>query len=433
MMAFAPDEQLNNEFIPDDGFIPDPEPAQPKKLFGGVRGDIESRAFNLAQGIESGQTLPETVLQTAGQATGLGFDILGRGLSSITPEFIKKPIRAGIQRIFQTEPVQKITGKVQEVAEKHPRLFRNVEAGVNIAGFVPAISGLSRLGQSGFQAGKLGISTIRGQLAERAEQKLLQEALKLTQPVLGKRETIQVFEKAGKPGGIDQKSKFGKITKQPTLEEVEIAQTAQPFIGGSKGVSRNLYNLNQEIGRFSSSEVRPFLHQNPRIFNLNQFESRLKKIEPPDWIKADVTAEKTYNLVRQRMVDAAKQNPKNMEGLWDSRIDFDNIVERQFGGAVFDPNKRGFVNQAVRDMRKATNEFIGESIGDRRFAEAMKRLTRLYEARGNIAEQKYKLLDKNFLQRYYTEHPGTAKFITRVGLGTGGLYGYFQLRDFLGD
>ena len=122
-----------------------------------------------------------------------------------------------------------------------------------------------------------------------------------------------------------------------------------------------------------------------------------------------------------------------MEGLWDSRIDFDRIVEQQFGGAVFDPAKRSFVNQAVRDMRRATNDFIGNSIWDKRFAGSMKRLNRLYEARGNIAEQNYKLLDKNFVQRFYKTHPGSTKLLTRIGLGTSGIYGYFQLRDLLGD
>ena len=269
-----------DEFLDGGSFTIEEEQAQPKRLsfLQGVKQDVGERSVRFAEGVEAQkrkeQTGLETGVQLVGQAAGLGYDILGRGASAITPEFVEQPVRRLFGKIG--EGIAKIPGvsKIAQEVSERPRLARNIEAGVNIAGVVPAVKGL----QTGYRLGRGGIQTTRGALASRTEQKGLQEAVNLTKPVLGKQEVIATFEKAGKPGGITQKGKLGKITKQPTLEEIEVAQTAQPFISKSRGISRNLYNLNQEVERFSTQEARPFLKQNPRIFNLNQLESHLKKV-----------------------------------------------------------------------------------------------------------------------------------------------------------
>lgn len=247
--------------------------------------------------------------------------------------------------------------------------------------------------------------------------KQIEDAVEMTSPALNKKGKIEAFAQAGRPGGV-AKTKLGSPVRTPNKEDIEVAKAALPHLEGKNAV-KSVQNLNNEIAKFSDETVRPYLQANPRAYNPRTLAAHLNKIDPPDWIKADATAERTYRLVKDRMLQAAQENPGTMEGLWDSRKSFDQIVKRQFGDAVFDINKRAYVNQAIRDMRQAVNDFIVNQTGDSQFSESMRYLSRLYRAVDNIAEKNYQLVNAPSKVKKLFKTVGKGVGYTALGIGTG--------------
>ena len=249
--------------------------------------------------------------------------------------------------------------------------------------------GVAKLGKAAIN----GMGGARRLFADRKLSKEIESTMEMITPLMDKKAKIAALAQAGKPGGV-ARGRLGTTVRTPNKEDVEVAKAVMPFIK-KKNPSASVENINEEIGRFSDDSLRPYLQANPRAYNPQTLNKKLAEVEPPDWIKADSVAERTYTLVKNRMMQAAQQHPGTMEGLWDSRVSFDQTVKQQFGDAALDPTKRAFVNRAVRDMRGAVNDFIAESTGDSQFKQAMKYLSRLFMARDNISEKYYKVVESS--------------------------------------
>lgn len=283
------------------------------------------------------------------------------------------------------------------------------------------LAGAELLGiaQSGKKVFNRGISFLQ----KRAASKVDDAIIDLTQPILKKQTKIQAFEQSGKPGGATISSKKGKIKIQPTAKDRQVAASVVDIVDPKKNPIQNLNKVNKAIEDISETQVTPFLKNNPRTFNIATIESKLNAIEPPDIIKSDVTLKNTYNLVRQRMIETIRKGKKDMFGLWGSRKEFDNIVADQFGDIIYSSEKNTAVKRGVLDMRRAVNEFIGESVGDSNFSEYMNQLNNMYIARHNIAEKSYKLFETTARQRFFQSHPLLKKVTQTTAIGGAGAVG----------
>lgn len=114
-----------------------------------VKNIIKTRADKLSTGYQAQmagkQTRGESVLQTLGQTAGAAGDILfsgaSRALSGITPDFIEKPVVSGATKLLskavQTPLVSGAMSKYQQFSEENPRAARNIGAVANIATALP--------------------------------------------------------------------------------------------------------------------------------------------------------------------------------------------------------------------------------------------------------------------------------------------------------
>ncbi len=398
--------------------------------------------------------------------------ILGKGVADVTTQVVKtafeplaKPVGALIsflsdkisdipmvQRLATTNAVSKVlntisnTSQTVEQAKKaHPDLADALDTLVTIGGTVigekplqtateSVVNTSKNLAEKGINlAGKVD-TRLGGEAAQKAleatKNSAISESLDLTKPLLNKKESIAAFEKAGQKGGVTQTNTLGKYSVEPTLKDVEIAKSVQGLVSKKNGPIDNIVNINQEISRISDSEIKPFLEKNYQPKNPNTppitkqtIDSYIKKnAEVANFIKADPVLQKTYDLARQSMIDELDKKPKTMLGLWEARKSFDNVAERQVGNLDPLSEKASAIKQAVLDTRRAVNDYIAENTpnGDENFKAQLKTLSNMYEARGNIAEQNYKLLDKNVVQRWIKQNPSKAKLL-KYGLGVVGL------------
>ena len=260
---------------------------------------------------------------------------------------------------------------------------------------------------SGAATGALVGGTIGGIAGYRAgrKQKELERLVREVQKPVSKKEAVRAIKAAGRPGGaVEEGGLFRKGRIKPTDRDLEIAQEARELVQPGRPVKSSA-NINRRIGEISDDTVRPYLKKHPRAYNTQQLESHLKKIPKPDLVKTDASLEKTYDLVRKRMIDSAKNRPHTMEGLWDARVDFDDAIQREFGTGFLGAEKDTVVRRAVLDTRQGVNEYINKSIGDKVFTEQMRRMSNLYIAQSNIAEKYAKTFTSAAWRRFSAAHP----------------------------
>lgn len=422
-----------------------------------VSADITKAGETAQQAIAGeGEFAGQTPIRRGVEATAAAFGAIPKVAGEVMPE----PIRKGVEKVGETVggAVNWLADKLgstqlaQDFVTKHPEAAKTLEeiagtvAGVGeIAGTIlgagavkPSIDIAKAGGAKALEAtkpvvgaGKQKVGEIIGKgkekivgTPEEVALKHFNDVLEITKPVLGKKESISAFEKAGKPGGVmKEKGILGKYKVEPSQRDLDIANSVKDIVSAKQGPIDNIVSVNSEIGRISDMEIRPFLQRNPSIYNNNQLNSYIReKVDMPNFIKADPVLQRTYELARESMMEEAKKSPHTMEGLWDARIKFDNVAERQLGSLAPMSEKASAIKQAVLDTRRAVNDYIAENTpnGDINFKGQLRDLSHKYEARTNIAEQNYKLLDKNAIERWAKQNPQKASMV-KAGLGVAGL------------
>lgn len=279
-----------------------------------------------------------------------------------------------------------------------------------------ALDTLKGAGTGALIGGALGGvgSTLSRVAKGKAPSLLTEEAISITKPQnFTKKESIGLL----KSGKAEQTGLLRSIKPKITAHDREIAESVSHVVKKNNGVVANINAVNDEISRVSQKEIRPFLEKNNKPFNQQTFRARLNKIEPPRMVKGDATLNNTYNQVKELMLEKVAQHPKNNTGLWDARIAFDKEIEREFP-ALYGSEKYTAIKQAVADVRRVANDFIGMSTPNLTFKEQLKRLSNIYVARENIAENSYRLLESNVISRFAKQHPNLTKTV-KYGLGIG--------------
>ena len=124
------------------------------------------------------------------------------------------------------------------------------------------------------------------------------------------------LDKTGKPIGGASQSLMGGIKAEPTSFDLARVKDVQGIVKPGASPVKNLVSINREIGRISEKEITPALKRagvttpiSKEAPGWNKTVQRLTDIEKPDIIKADSTLDKTYDLVKQRMIDQIQKQP----------------------------------------------------------------------------------------------------------------------------
>lgn len=331
-----------------------------------------------------------------------------------------KPSAQATQDLNQSRNLPLGMGKTAPLSTQHP-FAAGAEAGfqgagtVDLAGEVPELaSGIPEL------ASKVDVR-MGGQATENAAKSLTNdatnEALDVTKPVMDKKSSISALENAGKPGGVNS-----TLQTTPDQHATDVANSVKGLVKKGATAAENNTAINSEISRISEQEIKPFLDKNPAPFNQATLSKYIdNKTSIPNYIKADPVLQKTYDLTKQSMMDEVAKQPKTTSGLWAARKSFDKIAENEVGKLDPMSEKVSASKQAALDVRRSVNNFIAEKTpnGDTEFTAKLKDLSNKYEARSNIAENNYKLVNKNAVTRFKAQHPTATKIIKGAGTVAG--------------
>lgn len=399
-------------------------------------GDIVSDHSGVQQFIQ--QSTPSTNL-----AVNFGKSLPG----AIGETFVKNPVKLatslgeGINQVVKTGGQQNASGKTynipllgqfksfQSEAIDRKKVGQNPLLNIAQGAFETGMAGLDTIG-----AAKSG-SKLLGLGAEATQKKLLKEAVDITKPVMNKKLAINTLKQSGiADKGVQETGLLGKMIPKTTNYDKQVAESVQGLVSKNQSPVKNIIKINDEIGRISEQEIKPVLRANKALASNQKVSTIINNIEPTRLIKSDASLNNTYNQVKELMLEKIGQNAKNAkgidsEGLWNARKQFDHAVEDQFGDAVYNPEKNSAVKAAVRDIRDKVNDMVGQL--NPTFKPQIRKISNMYHARDNIAEQNYKLLigGANKLTRFFSEHPKTTSILKKGGAIAGaGLVGEGVLR-----
>lgn len=371
----------------------------------------------------------------AGDIAGTAGGILGSFLSPLIPDNVKNAVGDVTNTI--ADKVNSIPGMTPEIAKSLGDVFNTLtlKGGAKAETAVtPAVEkGVQAVKETVPQVIKPGVGKIKQSVQNISEARTnanLQKLVDATSGVSDKGARIATLEKAGMPGGAT-KGTFGSIETTADARAVARAKSVEGIIKPGANPVDNLTNLNKEIARISEKEVAPALDRAGATVPISEeapgwskIVQKLSDIEKPDIIKADSTLDKTYDLVRNRMIEQIQRQPATVKGLWDARKSFDQVVKNQFGDVAFNSEKNTAIKRAISDMRRGVNDMIGERVPE--YKPLMDKLSNMYDARYNIAEQYQNLLDKGGVKAWKTLNPKKAAAL-KWGAILGGAAGTKEL------
>ena len=264
-------------------------------------------------------------------------------------------------------------------------------------------------GATGGAFGAVGAGTKRGlqsaarrtdkvaPLSKLRETTLLDDAIKITKPVLGKKDRIAAI-KSGR--GVEKGFPFFKsVDVKSGKRDVQIANAVKNVVKKGQGEVRNIRNINREVSRIDAG-IKGGLKQNNAIFNTQQLRNRLSQAKEKSRVifGTDKNLEKQYDAIIDEMV--SNVDKKNLSGLFEARQAFDKVIRqkfpRTFSGDVTDNVRRN----AILDVRREVNEFIADNLPKGSpFKALLKQEHLMLEGAENIAEQAAQKIPKELRQR----------------------------------
>lgn len=365
--------------------------------------------------------------QVAGDLAGVGLDAVTAG--------------AGSEAVKGATTAAKTGADAAKGSSLFSRLFKGSKTGAKYGAAYGAAQGLQQgKGAAGVAestaAGAAGGAALGGAGAgifgKAKTSDNIDKLIEETSGIADKKTRISSLEKtgmtdkSGKPIGGSKSTILGGIKTLPDKSAIDRAKSVQGIVKPGASPVSNLQNINKEISRISEQEIEPALTKAGAISPISDkapgwstVVQKMRDIEKPDLIKADSTLNKTYDLVRNRMIEQIRKQQPTVKGLWDARKSFDKVVQDQFGDAAFDSEKNTAIKRAISDMRRSVNEIIGEKVPQ--YKDAMQNLSNMYDARYNIAEKYQNLLDKGGKEAFKALNPKTYKTLL-WGTGAAGTY-----------
>lgn len=200
------------------------QPQQSGGFFSNILNKANERADSVGNILHSNQDIRSKALQVFGQGTGLGADIIGAGVSAVTPDFIEKPVTeaigSGVQAIAQTAPIKKFVSSYQKMATAHPELAGNIGAIGNILNLAASLEGAS-LGSKTAASTVVKSAELSGKGLEKAGEGVGTAAKFVTSQATGL--NPQTISQVLKTPGFFTKKEMASIDRQSIANKVKTA------------------------------------------------------------------------------------------------------------------------------------------------------------------------------------------------------------------
>jgi hypothetical protein len=311
----------------------------------------KQRSANVGEAIEAykkgDQGMLRTILQSAGQAAGLGSDVIGElfkglvkvGVSQDTETLLKEGVTSVAKPIMESETVQNIVNKYKAL---DPKTQRDLDSllGVGSLVFDVATAGVGGAGvKTGTQAIKTGAKKTAETIAETAIKgaDTIIPALKKGADVVADVTKPIVEEAKLIPGRVATNIAAKKATEQAVKElPTKVAQTAArsgieiPDIKylytipkEFKATAKKLFQATKDFASGASKTNPLEIVGQPIVKSIKEAESFASKIGK----KIGETANKLPSVTAEELAPSALGNLKKVRGLEDLAIDEKGVLD----------------------------------------------------------------------------------------------------------
>lgn len=380
---------------------------------------LAGRLSDASEGITS-PGLVRTPLRILGAGAGAINDVIGAGLSAITPDFIEKPVTevigGAVGGAMNTELGQKTTGFFQGL---DPEIQRDLGDIGNIASLVPVGKGVSLA--KGAVSDTLptitkAVAKSEGVLGGIAKKRLVNEAVDIVAP----KPTAKVLKTAIKSGRAEKSGIFGGIDTSPDIKTLRAAEAAAGVVKKNKTLTENASLVRDEIGKVATKlqddlknmEIVPIL-QKEDVDNL--LGKVIKEIEDNPIMAGESAITAKADVILNKFRSFLPDSDITAVDLLEARKKLDKWMEGQQAGNVFNPNYETAKSVALRSIRQGANDLVAEKAPDIAVKEMLRRQSALYDALDNISDKAIKEVGTKGYERLMKRHP----YIT--GLVKGGL------------
>jgi len=215
--------------------------------------------------------------------------------------------------------------------------------------------------RAGVKAGVKALRATKTSLAKRKE-----DIIKFISPTPTPTKATEAIKTKGRISAL------GKVeldfSKDPQI--IKGAEVLDKVIDTKKTFTENIINVNKTIADISENRIAPFLSENPIPFNFGDLRKSFELITPKSGLKADPSAFKTYNRVREDILSNVESFLRKRSGperitdfndVWDARKVVDNIISDELGTKVLGTPEFTGVKAAAQDIRAAFSDFILDS------------------------------------------------------------------------
>ncbi len=415
-------------------YAPPQDATQPTKE-DGLGSELKSRAQYAGQGLldaASGKINPLSGLShVAGAIGGAIGDVAGSALGAITPDFIKKPLTAAVQKgagaVMNTGVGQAVMKGAEGFSQAHPELSADIGDIGNVAMAVPVLKGVG-----------MAKTAVSGALGKAMGKTALSGTIDAISPELSGKAASGAVAR----GGI--KSDFLTGTyKQATPKALEdmakVVQESVPGFDSMKTFTEKLNATRTSVYKMAEDLKQQVVKSGQdTMYSYRELEAQMKALEPSIAVKSDNTLSRQFELAREAAmktaVEAGSTHPLGAGGigvisdLFDARKAFDAIVDKQFPNLYLRENAP--MRDAITSMREVMNNFIDERLPKGSgFRESLKNQSKLFRAIDNMAPKAAKELGSTRMSRFSARHPktiGTLKTggkLVAEGIGLGAAFG----------
>jgi len=350
-----------------------------------------------------------TDIQSAGQVAGGVWDALGetlvlgaKGISFITPEFIKGPVKqgwqSGVDLIMNSEKGVEALQAVEKGAESYsswkednPESALSLESVVNIALLVsPVKGGRATKGNPEF------VGPTKPPVVERAGQAMIDASGKQVTDRSTKKAIDLIVPKAGVPEQTREVSRLGfkYNVVTPTAQEQRIVDTvAKLKIPQTASNQRSLNLIDDAIeteAKILEKQVAASKEAIPLTESFKLLDDVAANTKATDAFVATNQLGKMVDDVVSKAKSLLQSNPQTPLGVLKTRKELDAYVKS------YKANKSAFPNQdnvetalsiALRDVRTALNTKVAETAPKANVLARLEKQSNLYRARVPVIEK----------------------------------------------
>lgn len=346
-------------------------------------------------GVSTAKSLAETGIRSITETSPVG-----KVINPVLPESVDLPVIGETSLKYSEEPKKRLGQMTEDLLTALPSPTK--------AGIKNFFSGMKNKAVE-----KVAEMTLK---TGGTKQVVKKEAWDIIKPDLNKVEKISALSS----GQAKKEGLLNTIVVKPTQQELKVAQAVQDIVSSKNTFVDNINSINKAIEN-EANNVISYLEKNKIIYSpTKKLNSVLGKIEKPVSIKADPIQDKMYDLAREKFVEFASKQKGDLSGLLKARKEFDKWVEKEFPN-IWKDEKMSNLNRALKDMRKAANDFIASKLPDGDlFKESLNKQSLMFDAIDNIATKNYKDIGTNVIQRTLQKNP-TVKAGLKYGAGGVGL------------